>query len=424
LSARIKREGENGNCDVCGETKSHVFDLEQLATVLRNAIQDNFATGATRYVPNDSDRNEYEPYGDSLETVVAEVLGQDLENFEELVEAIVEGEDYRPQDGEESFFGNGDLYVRVKRRETAAYFSSHWRHLIDELKHRRRFFSEEVRDFFDGLFKNVETLKTWELDVFNQVGSVVQEHAQGMVVFRARKIEEWEFTDVCEDPFAKVGPPPRSKAGSGRMSPEGVVALYCAMDQETALAELRPAIGEVTAVIGLAFTRKLRLLNMERLERSLDEGLGEILDENFDTNESTRNFLRKLHSLVSLPVVPGKESEYLITQAMAEYLAHVYVPKLDGIVFKSVQCAGGMNIVLFAEQNPIEALRDEFPVEYSPDTLTFHRTQQVKYKHAKLLIHTSPEHGTKLYADGDFDDEQDTDIEKQWMFERFLSQHR
>lgn len=47
-------------------------------------------------------------------------------------------------------------------------------------------------------------------------------------------------------------------------------------------------------------------------------------------------FLRKLHNLISQPVVPGHEADYLITQTMAEYLAHVHQPHFDGIMFKSV----------------------------------------------------------------------------------------
>ena len=43
---------------------------------------------------------------------------------------------------------------------------------------------------------------------------------------------------------------------------------------------------------------------------------------------------------------------------MAEYLGFVYAPKLDGIVFKSVQQSGGANIVLFRDAD------DGFPLKY------------------------------------------------------------
>jgi hypothetical protein len=405
----MTQEGAQGHCVVCGERKPHVFELVQLADVLRNAIQKHFEIGVKRYVPNDSDRNEYEPYGEELETVVSEIFGQEVEFFDELVEAIVDGEGHWPPDGGESFFGSNELYVRIKQREIVDYFSAHWWNLISELKHRRRFFSQAVLAFFSGLFKDIDRMQAWHQDVFNPVRGVVQELAQGMVVFRARRIEEGAVVDVQASPFGVVGPPPPHKARSGRMSPEGVVALYCAMEEETALAEIRPAIGEIAAVIGLAFTRKLRVLNFEHLERSLDGGVGEILDPDFEKNNSTRQFLRKLHGLISLPVVPGKEADYLITQAMAEYLAHVHAPRLDGIIFKSVQRAGGMNLVLFSEQDTEFALKETFPVAYSPDSLTFHRTERVKYKNVKLSTSLSPKQGMRLYAAGEYEAELEGD---------------
>ena len=53
------------------------------------------------------------------------------------------------------------------------------------------------------------------------------------------------------------------------------------------------------------------------------------------------------------PVVPGHEDEYLITQTLTEYLAHVHLPAFDGVIFQSVQRRGGANMVLFGRDMPL-----------------------------------------------------------------------
>jgi hypothetical protein len=384
LKARIEKDGIFAQCRECRQFKQQVFEIGQLADIFSDVIQRNFEVNPQRYVFHDEDQDYTMPYGDSLDTVVAEMLEQDVSFLDELLEAIVETDDAWPPDGEVGFFNDGDLYARVEWRESADYFTPHWRNLMAELKHKRRFFSEAVRSLFEHLFKDVDKVKTWEELSFDSPQSVVQYVREGAKVYRGRVIEQGDLQNVLDNPAREVGPTPRSKARSGRMSPEGVVALYCALEDETAIAELRPAIGDVTAVISLSFTRQLRLLNFARLERVLDAGWGAYLAEDYDRIRDTRVFLRKLHDLISQPVAPGHEADYLITQTMAEYLSHVHEPQFDGIMFKSVQRAGGTNVVIFSEKDLLEDSTDSFPVEYVTSSLKFHRTEKVTYGHVPL----------------------------------------
>jgi hypothetical protein len=335
--------------------------------------------------------------------VVAEILDQEVDFFDQLIDAIGEKDGFRSREGEVCLFPPEAFYIPITRHDSVDYFTEHWKYIIRELKHKRRFFSESVQGFFEGLFDDVESVKTWGTDVFASL-SVVQNLAYGMHVYRARVVESEDEQEVFERPYKEVGPTPRSKARSGRMSPEGVVALYCAMDEKTAIAELRPAIGGMAAVIKLAFTRDLRFLDFERLERSLDDGWGALLNPNYDRARSTRDFLRKLHHLISQPVVPGHEADYLITQTMAEYLAHVHQPQFDGIMFKSVQRAGGVNVVLFADRGLSDDAKDTFPVEYVTDSLTFHKTQHVDYKHDPYVPVTSSKGGVSLLSEQEIQD--------------------
>jgi len=397
LRARIEAEGLRAQCKECQQLKQNVFEISRLAEIISDAIQRNFEVNPQEYFFHDDDQDYTQPYGDSLEVVVSEMLEQDVSFFDELLKEIIDTDDYWPPDGEVGFFGVGDLYAPVELRGTRDHFTLHWRNLMSELKHKRRFFSESVRALFELLFKDVDKAQTWKEDA-QTIQNVVESVAQGMRVYRGRIIEQSDLQNVLNDPFKEVGPTPRHKARPGRMSPEGVVALYCAMDEATAIAELRPAIGNTIAVVSLSFTRSLRLLNFERLEQVLEEGWGVFLAEDSASIRSARGFLRKLHDLISQPVVPGHEADYLITQTMAEYLAHVHEPQFDGIIFKSVQHAGGMNIVVFPEKDLLDDLADTFPVGYVPESLKFHQAERVVYHHSYMKPVPSKD-GVKLISE-------------------------
>lgn len=139
-------------------------------------------------------------------------------------------------------------------------------------------------------------------------------------------------------------------------------------------------------------------------------------------------FLRRLHDLISLPVVPGHEDEYLITQTLTEYLAHVHLPAFDGVIFRSVQRQGGANMVLFG-RDALEPLIDiteddsgelpllkpqllgseqklvlSFPVEYVPDSAKLFVTRSIEYSHHELKFFVDKKHVFIHDYDQDFDD--------------------
>jgi hypothetical protein len=171
-----------------------------------------------------------------------------------------------------------------------------------------------------------------------------------MKLYRARKLDPSRLKEFYKEPFKLVGPPPRERSLAGRMNVEGIVVFYGATDFETCLAENRPPIGGTTAVIEVETTSQLTVLDFTRLQES--RKVLSYFQPDFIPEAERTAFLRHLHTLISQPVVPGRESEYLITQTMAEYLAYVHKNPLDGILFQSVQRKDGINVVLFAKLPP------------------------------------------------------------------------
>jgi|SRR5437867_13169967 len=89
---------------------------------------------------------------------------------------------------------------------------------------------------------------------------------------------------------------------------------------------------------------------------------------------------------------------------MAEYVAHVHLPALDGVMFRSVQRAGGVNIVLFGRDGfevaaqpqgeaadpvpilPLPLLGPaaptlEFPAEFVAESAKLFITRSIEYQH-------------------------------------------
>jgi len=112
-------------------------------------------------------------------------------------------------------------------------------------------------------------------------------------------------------------------------------------------------------------------------------------DGNFDFEIGRKDFLRKLGYLISKPVVPGAEADYLITQSMAEYLAFVHEQRVDGVIFRSAQYEGGRAIALFPRPN-FEGGPDAkpFPLKFVAGSLEFVKISGMKYTSYPVQLHT------------------------------------
>ena len=72
--------------------------------------------------------------------------------------------------------------------------------------------------------------------------------------------------------------------------------------------------------------------------------------------------------------------DYLITQTMVEYLAHVHKQPFDGVLFKSVQRSGGANIVIFPQAD------GSFPVAYVEESFKLFSTTSIQYSHETVRV--------------------------------------
>lgn len=400
LKKLIKENAESIECSICGEFDLPAISVSKLGRLIEPIMREHFQPGPSVRKFGEDDKDWWEQEGELISWTVQEVLGQYFDFEDEIVSAIIDAEDISPQDGEMPYWDNTSLYVET--RIQVGHYYEEWRHTLHEIKHGRRFFSPTAQTLFTKLFTGVEQQKAWIDSKFEAVVYLLPAETE---LYRARICSSRSLlNDIMADPFKQVGPPPKEFARAGRMNADGVPVFYCALEKDTCLAEMRPALGNEVAVIAVTTVKPLRILDFSRLEAARGVTALSYLQPDFTQEVEKCAFLRRIHSLVSQPIVPGREADYLITQTMAEYLAYVHKEPFDGILFASSQKAGGRNVVLFAEREMLEPSDAEaFRICYVEGSAAIHATTAITYDHEKL--HVTVDSSGEVYVHDDSDGE-------------------
>jgi len=344
------------------------------------------------FSPNVEGVDYYETHGDSMEWWVGEFLGQYFDFEKEIVNAVIGADKYWPGDGGGPYWDEHTNYEERPRYQME--YLARWQATLDDLKHGRRFFSPSAESLFLELFKDVERLRT-----SSSRQPVVRTLRSGTKLYRARVCSEGVLEELLDDPLRHGGPPPPQHARPGRMNAEGITVLYSARDAQTAVSEMRPSIANEIAVVELQTTRPVRVLDFERLDDARDPRSLSYFQPDYAIETERREFLKGLHRSIAQPIVPGHEADYLITQTMAEYLAHVHKRPFDGVLFKSVQRSRGTNVVLFPQRGLIsDSMSDLFGVALASDAPRVFQVNAVKYSNIELQVSRGSDGALHKYA--------------------------
>jgi RES domain-containing protein len=203
----------------------------------------------------------------------------------------------------------------------------------------RYFWTQKTHDFLEAL-KDSWTDREFILRKDDRKG-----------VWRAQKGCDWdpiydnEGDHVDDDPapYAVERMIPRSdKASEGRANPKGIPMLYAATNRKTAVAEMRPGVGDQVSVAQLLISNDLTLINCSKHygKRNTKIWLG----GNPPAKEIVRAVWTDIDNAFAKPITPNDETaDYIPTQILAEYFKN---NGFDGIVFKS-SVAAGHNLVVF-----------------------------------------------------------------------------
>jgi len=171
---------------------------------------------------------------------------------------------------------------------------------------------------------------------------------QGSRLYRAQLGSEFvvrdEETAIEEEvplPKSRMTPDPRFIKAGGRANPPGFAYLYLATTPETALAEMRPWVGEAISLALFEIQRPIKVV----VCRAGEEAAGErLFDENppadkiasYVWNDISRAFARPVNR-------EDQDTAYLPTQILAEVFK---ANGFDGVAYRS-GLEQGTNLALF-----------------------------------------------------------------------------
>ena len=352
-------------CKYCGDTRESIR-LSDLSERIDFALEEHFVL--TPHGPETPEEyftlavhEIWSRRGEAVEDVIANLAGLDEPAVGDVIDELSTGFDtYRTvkEGGEHPY--DSEAFYEARELDTFSYHSR-WEKFRREIGSRARFFNSTAEKILFSILGDLESYKaaTDGKSVIREIDPTTEDYFvwRARVAHYARDVEK-----ILESPAEEIGPPPADVATAGRMNAQGIPVFYGAEDLSTCVAEIRAPVGSFVVAARFKLSRPVRLLDLNALEHAYaDVSLFE--PESF-SHQSRAAFLRWLANEISRPVSPLDEtSEYLPTQALAEYLANRSCSNLDGIIYRSSQAGGaGSNLVLF---NHVSAVA---PYEVPPGT--------------------------------------------------------
>ena len=360
LAETVRAEGTRVACSYC-DAVGEALPLGDLAQRIHEVLQDHF-----ELTPNQAIDLEYmlvreglswwERPGYPVADVMTDITGLSEEIVTDVMRLLSSHYGYRAvKDGGENPY-DSDAYYEERGPEDWD-FRETWETFRDEIRFRKRFFSTYAEDALTHIFGDLGTHKSFHS---KPVIREISPDDRNCYIWRGRTAQSpKELEEILKSPARKIGPPPPRFAKGGRMNASGIPVFYGAMERDTCIAEIRAPVG--SQVVGAKFEllRPVKLLDLDVLMEIYVEVSH--FDPDYFTHTGRAAFLRSLAHEICRPVMPQDEaSEYLPSQAVAEYLANKLDTPLDGIIFHSSQTGGGgRNVVLFNHACGVES--DDLP---------------------------------------------------------------
>lgn len=288
---------------------------------------------------------EMEPDGEPLDICLTDLLPAASQSLvDDLSKLMLERIAYEDGDYDDPSY--------IIRNKIGFYFSSKWTRMSKSLKAEARLCNPLASRTLDEVFGPLAQ------DVTGDGTPVIVLAGPGLPIsslHRARVCGGFDELKRCiAHPEAQLGPVPIGQGRAGRMNAAGVSVFYGATSDTVARAEVRPPVGGMVVIGQFDLIRELRLLDLDALSKINVESSLSLFNERAVTEIGRRDFLAQLCEQLVVPVVPQDEgSSYVVTQAIADYLAMHEELAIDGIIFRSAQAhselagAIGKNVVLF-----------------------------------------------------------------------------
>ncbi|WP_084018099.1 RES family NAD+ phosphorylase [Azoarcus olearius] len=289
------------------------------------------------------------PAGNDLHTTISTLTGLPRAAVDIVVEHLVSL--WYDAGSGESRYGDDDPWF-VLKSSIAEPLDHAWREMEESLRSDVRYFNPKALELLDTIFSELSN------DRDKEGQPVVMEAGPGTSLktfYRGRVFQtEDSLAAALRWPERYLGSPVAGIGAPGRMNGQGQPVFYGATAPGICIAEVRPPVGSRIVLAAFEVIRPLRLLDLRRLTTVELRPDTSLFDPATRSAARRRDFLRTLGDRLSAPVVPElQDRDYLVTQAIADYLAAPRTLNVDGIIYPSAQSRrpeeppAGDNVVLF-----------------------------------------------------------------------------
>ena len=201
------------------------------------------------------------------------------------------------------------LFALDEGKFTNNEYDYEWANFLNQICHSKRFFNKEAYTFLDKLFEHIHSNNIPCQDYIEDLTPETK-------LFRARKCNNKSIREqIVGNPSSQLGPVPNTIASNQRMTPVGISSLYCAMDRETCLSEIRSITGDIVISGGFVPKDNLKLLAISKISDKSSRPVTPYNEEYRDIRHRLR-FIRKLTNLMSRPSPNGGALDYISTQCI------------------------------------------------------------------------------------------------------------
>lgn len=328
LKGYIEEHGEEGDCEYCGAEDEFVIEAADLCDLFQRFL-DLYG------LSNDGT-------GESLATLIEDEWG----TFKDQL--VVRGEHHdllqdilRGHASEEDLLDVPDVRDLWREDLPDERLVDKWDEFAESLREGGL---EEPGD--SGVLVPPDAEPEAQLNdpfvwVSEDLGHVTKAIPAGTPVFRCRLRYLKDGANFVSLPIDQMGAPPPEKAKAGRANPEGTRVLYCAEEEATAIAEVRPARGQLISVAGGATTEELNILDFAENVYFETPFTCEYLPSLVQSYE----LFNRWGDDLAKPLRHSDDvQDYYPTQFQAQWIrTHHY----DGIRYPSALAANGHNLVIF-----------------------------------------------------------------------------
>lgn len=328
----IEGFNETGNCDYCGSRRTFVADVSEVAKFLKDGMERVYEDAA-EHVGYDSGEGGYQLPTESIDDILEgwDVFSEKLDDPSDLLSDF--NFDNTP-------YVRKDPYGPVSGGEEAI---TSWEEFCDRVKRQQRFTilvppaEPDLRTEEQHPSAFIADIAEWmHQELANRI-------SPSTIIYRARIIKENERFGHVD-----LTSPPPSHARNNRMSPAGISFFYGTLDIDTAIAEIRPSVGDKIAAASFEVCRNIYVLDFSKTPAATSP-FSETYAFRFE--EFVLPFLEHFAEDISKPIRRDDALiDYVPTQIFTEYL-RFSKNQLDGLLYRSSMRNGGNCIVLFKGQD-------------------------------------------------------------------------